>query len=84
MFNVENFIIGIISSVIGIIIISILCEPINFLMGMLLDSEGVFIVYNDLVIISIIFNIFIIVLSGYIPTKMAGKKRIIDCISIRS
>jgi len=40
----------------------------------------IFNVYNELVIISMIFNIFIVVLSGYIPSVIAGKKRIINCI----
>ena len=29
---------------------------------------------------TLIFNIFIVVLSGYIPTKVASKKKIVDCI----
>jgi len=39
-------------------------------------------VYNDLVIISVMFNIFIVVLSGYIPSVIAGRKKIISCIRV--
>lgn len=81
LFNIENMIIGIISSVIGIVVLFMLETPIDNLMGFLLDGDGMFKIYNDLVIISVIFNIFIVVLSGYIPTKMASKKRIIDCFN---
>jgi len=81
LFNMENLFIGIISSIIGMLFVLWLRTPINSLMGILLDSEGMFIVYKDLAIISIIFNIFMVVLSGLIPTKIAGKKSIMDCIS---
>jgi len=81
LFNIENMIIGIISSVIGIVVLFMLETPIDNLMGFLLDGDGMFKIYNDLVIISVIFNIFIVVLSGYIPTKMASKKKIIDCFN---
>jgi len=79
LFNIENFIIGIISSIIGIIIIGLLCRPINIVITMFL-GDSMFNIYRDLVIITLIFNIFIVVLSGYIPSKMASKKRIVDCI----
>ena len=79
LFNIENFIIGIISSIIGIIIMGLLYRPINILIIMLL-GDSMFNIYRDLVIITLIFNIFIVVLSGYIPSKMASKKRIVDCI----
>ena len=79
LFNIENFIIGIISSIIGIIIIGLLCRPINIVITMFL-GDSMFNIYRDLVIITLIFNIFIVVLSGYIPSKMASKNRIVDCI----
>ena len=79
LFNIENFIIGIISSIIGIIIIGLLCRPINIVITMFL-GDSMFNIYRDLVIITIMFNIFIVVLSGCIPSKMASKKRIVDCI----
>ena len=83
LFNIENFIIGVISSVTGIIVIRMLVEPINNVMMMLLDDSGMFKIYNEIVIICLIFNIFIVVLSGYIPSFMASRKRIVDCINNR-
>lgn len=80
LFNFENFVIGIISSIIGVIITSLLVNPINNLMSLLLDSGDIFKIDKVLVIFVIIFNIFIVVLSGYIPAKMASKRKIIDCI----
>jgi len=80
LFNIENLIIGVISSIIGIVVIGMLVSPINSLMCILMDDDEMFNVYNELVIISMIFNIFIVVLSGYIPSVIAGKKRIINCI----
>ena len=83
LFNIENLIIGIISSIIGIIFLMFLIEPINYFMGIFLDDNGIFKVYNNLAIIGLIFNIFIVVLSGYIPSAMASRKKIIDCINGR-
>ena len=80
LFNIENLIIGIISSVIGIIFIILIKKPINNFMFILLEDKNLFKIYNDIVIVCLIFNIFIVVLSGYVPTKIAGKKKIIDCI----
>ena len=81
LFNVENMIIGIISSVIGIVVLYSLENPINRLMGILLDTDGMFNIYNDLIVIGIIFNLFIVILSGYIPTKIGSKKKILDCFN---
>lgn len=83
LFNIENMIIGIISFVIGIVVVRVLNSPINMIMGELLDDDGVFKIYNDLVIVSGIFNIFIVVVSGYIPSMVASKRGIVDCIQGR-
>lgn len=80
LFGIENLIIGIISSVIGIMVICLIKKPVNVMMKMFLFEDGIFNVYIELVLISVIFNIFIVVLSGYIPTKIASKKKIVDCI----
>lgn len=83
LFNIENMIIGIISSLIGIITINLLVAPINILMESLLGESGIFSIHLDLVIIGVLFNILIVFLSGYIPTKKASRKRIVDCFSGR-
>jgi putative ABC transport system permease protein len=81
LFNFENIIIGIISSFIGIIVIMLLVEPINMMISVLMDDSDLFKVYFDLGIIGVIFNIIMVVLSGYIPVKIASKKKIVDCIN---
>lgn len=83
LFNLENLIIGIISSAIGIVAVIFLVNPVNYLMKIFLDSDGVFKIYGNLVIIGLIFNIFIVILSGYIPALIASRKKIIDCINSR-
>lgn len=83
LFNIENLIIGIISSVIGIVVVIFLVNPVNYLMKMFLDNDGIFKIYGNLVIIGLIFNIFVVVVSGYIPALIASRKKIIDCINSR-
>lgn len=79
LFNIENLIIGMISSGIGIFAINIMTRPINSLMGILLDDSGMFNVYKELVIVGMVLNIFIVVLSGYIPSLFASRKNIVNC-----
>lgn len=83
LFNIENLIISIIASFIGIIIINILVNPINNIMSILLEDDGMFKVYPELLLICTIFNILITIISGYFPAKIAGRKNIIDCINNR-
>ena len=80
LFILENMIISIISCFIGIGVVYLIREPVNDIMGMLLDDSGMFKIYDETVIICCLFNIFMVLLSGYIPSKMASKKKIIDCI----
>ena len=80
LFNIENFIIGVISSVMGIISIILLKKPINVLMESILEGEEIFNIHINFVIVGVILNIFIVVLSGWIPTLKASKKNVVDCI----
>ena len=83
LFNIENFIIGVLSCFIGIFIVKSLVIPVNNIMKMLLDDGGLFKIYNEILILCIIFNISIVVISGYIPSMVGGNKKIIDCINNR-
>jgi len=83
LFNIENFIIGIISCFIGIMIVSVLVQPVNNVLDMLIDGGGLFKIDRWIMILCIVFNIFIVVMSGYIPSIIAGNKKIIDCINNR-
>ena len=49
----------------------------------LLEDGELFKIDKILIMICVIFNMFVVLLSGYIPTKMAGKRKIIDCINNR-
>lgn len=83
LFNIENFIIGIISCFIGIGVLYVLVEPVNNVMDMLIDGGGMFKIDMGIVILCVIFNMFIVVMSGYIPSVIAGYKNIVDCINNR-
>ena len=83
LFNIENFIIGIISCFIGIGVLYVLVEPVNNVMDMLIDGGGMFKIDMGIVILCVMFNIFIVVMSGYIPSVVAGNKNIVDCINNR-
>lgn len=80
LFNIENIIIGSLSSLIGIIFLHLISQPINNLLSATLEVKTIFSVYNNLAIICIVFNILIVVISGYIPIKKVSRKNIIDCI----
>jgi len=83
LFNIENFIIGIISSLMGIVVMLGLKRGINYLFFIVLNDNDMFNIYSDVVIITFIINIIIVVLSGYIPSLIASKKGIIDCLNNR-
>ena len=83
LFNIENLIIGILSCFIGIFIVNFLVTPVNDVMEMLLDDGGLFKIYNEILLLCVVFNIFIVVMSGYIPSIVAGNKKIVDCINNR-
>ena len=83
LFNIENFIIGIISCFIGIIFVNVLVDPVNNVMEVLIDGGGMFKIDNGIMILCIMFNILVVVISGYIPSVIAGNKKIVDCINNR-
>ena len=83
LFNIENFIIGFFSCLIGIGVVNFLVIPVNNIMNVLFDDVEVFKIYNEILILCTLFNIFIVILSGYIPSIVASNKKIIDCVSNR-
>ena len=80
LFNIENIIISFISSLIGIILIWMLKRPINNLFSVILMEENVLKINYVLVFISVFINMFIVLISGYIPSLIASKKKIVDCM----
>lgn len=80
LFNIENMIISVISCFIGIGGVYLIKGPVNNVMGVLLDDSGMFKIYGEILIGCCLFNMFMVVISGLIPSRMASKKKIIDCI----
>lgn len=80
LFNLENIIISFISSLIGIFLIYLLKEPINYILDMILYEKNIFNVKFSLLFFCVLFHIVIVIVSGYIPVMRASNKKIIDCI----
>lgn len=80
LFNIENIVISIISSIIGIILIYLLKKPINYILSIILLDNNIFKMDNILLILCVVFNIFMVILAGYIPIRRASNREIIDCI----
>lgn len=81
LFNIENILIGIISSIISSLIVYILINPINILLNKLLDMGNILEYNYKYMLILSLLNITITILSGYIPSKKASKKEIITCFN---
>lgn len=81
LFNIENILIGIISSIISSLIVYILINPINILLNKLLDMGNILEYNYKYMLILSLLNITITMLSGYIPSKKASKKEIITCFN---
>lgn len=80
VFNAENFIIGISSGILGIIITKLLIIPVNIIIKNLTSlSNLAFLSFNH-VILLIIISLFITLLGGFIPSKTFSNKNIIDSL----
>lgn len=81
LFNLENMIIGMMSSSIALIVIYLMINPLNKILDKYLEIGNIvkFDIKKILIIsfISIIFT----VLSGYIPSKRASNREIIACFN---
>lgn len=80
LFNIENIIISVISSLIGICLMWIMKMPINYLFNIILGEDSILNINYVFVIICIVFNILMVLISGVIPVNMASRKKIVDCI----
>ena len=56
LFNIENLMIGIISSFIGVMFLKLLVKPINMIMELMLMEEGSFNIYFDILSIEVILK----------------------------
>lgn len=82
VFNAETFILGLTSGILGIIISSILDIPINIIVKKLINLENIANLTTMQAIILIIISIFITMIGGLIPSKMASNKKIIESLKV--
>lgn len=80
LFNIENMIIGLCSSLVGILILKLLVNPVNMLMNNLISIDNILVIDYINIIIVVIFNMVIVRLAGGIPSKKASKLEITKCI----
>ena len=80
VFNAETFIIGICSGILGLVIAYILTFPINILINNLAGLSNVANLNILHAIILLFISVFLTVLSGFIPSRMASKKDPVDSL----
>ena len=80
IFNKENIIISLLSSIISIVFIILIKNPLNNILYNYLESNTIFRIDLKSLIIIVLFNIFITLISGIIPASKAGKKQIVECL----
>ena len=80
LFNIENLIIGMISSLIGIGVVLIFSDFINQVLYNLLEIDNIFCMQYKIALTVVIFNLLIVILSGCIPARKASKLEIVKCI----
>ena len=81
IFNSENFILGLLSSISSFIFVNIIIVVSNKIIYSLLDIPNLIIFDYNLFIMLVIFNIFIAVISGYLPARKASKYNIVKMIN---
>ena len=82
VFNAETFILGFMSGILGIIISGILILPINAIAKDIIHLEKIASLKITHAIILITISIFITMIGGLIPSKIASNKRIIESLKI--
>lgn len=80
LFNIENVIISLMASLVGIVLIYLLKSPINYILSLILLEDNIFKIDGIVLFLCVIFNIFMVIISGYIPSRIASNKDIIDCM----
>lgn len=80
VFNAETFIIGIVAGFIGIGITILLNIPINLLIKSITGISGISKLPINGAIILIIISMFLTVIAGLIPSKMAAKKDPVEAL----
>lgn len=80
LFNFENTIISIISSIIATTIAIILKTPINYLLESTIEISNIYHINYQTIFIIFIINTIIITLSGLFPVTKASKLDIVECL----
>ena len=80
LFNLENIILGCISSLISLIFLYLLIDPINIIINNLIGLSNMLIIDYNIILLVFIINIIIIRLAGSIPARRASKLEITKCI----
>jgi len=80
VFNAETFIIGLTSGVIGLIIAKLLTFPANSIIEKLTELKNVAKLNPKHAIILLIISIFLTVIGGLIPSKVAAKKDPVEAL----
>ena len=81
LFNLENMVIGIISSIMALFFTYMLINPLNIVLNKYLEIGNIVKMDIYKLILLSFLNIMFTVLSGYIPSKMASNREIIDCFN---
>lgn len=80
LFNLENIFIGLMASIIGFIVICILVNPVNHLIDMYIGIDNIFNINYKVLLLVLLINIFIVKISGSIPSLHASKMDIVDLL----
>ncbi len=81
LFNTENMMIGIISSMISLFSIYLMINPINRVLNKYLEIGNIVTFDMKKLLIICLVGIIFTVISGYIPSKLASRREIIDCFN---
>ena len=80
IFNTETLIIGTLSGIIGIVISKIILIPINSILYKLTSLKNIGVLNPIHSIILIMLSIIITLVAGYIPSKIAGRKNLVEVL----
>ncbi len=80
LFNIENGLIAVYSSVMAYIIVFLLKGPINQIISSYLDVSNMFEIGINSYLVIVILNIILVIVSGMIPSNKASKLEIVECL----
>ncbi|MBQ6323719.1 MAG: ABC transporter ATP-binding protein/permease [Bacilli bacterium] len=80
VFNAETLIEGLAAGVLGILVTLLLNIPINIIIKKLVDISNISVLPVNGAIILIIISVFLTVIAGFIPAKIASKKDPVEAL----